>query len=95
MVPWRLPALSTAVPAKGQNYAAGEPSLTRLGRAPGFGERRFAEIADVRAVSGQPGEIANQQDGNTSECGRLHPVQHVNEEARSLNRVKNYMKESP
>ena len=31
----------------------------------------------MRAVPGQPGEIANSQDGSTSDCGHRHPVQHA------------------
>ncbi len=31
----------------------------------------------MRAVPGQPGEIANPQDGSTSDCGHRHPVQHA------------------
>ena len=38
---------------------------------------RNAEEADMRAVPGQPGEIANSQDGSTSDCGHRHPVQHA------------------
>ena len=39
--------------------------------------RRDAEGADMRAVPGQPGEIANPQDSSTSDCGHPHPVQHA------------------
>jgi hypothetical protein len=38
---------------------------------------RDAEEADMRAVRGQPEEIANSQDGSTSDCGHRHPVQHA------------------
>ena len=31
----------------------------------------------MRAVRGQPGEIAYSQDGSTSDCGHRHPVQHA------------------
>ena len=31
----------------------------------------------MRAVPGQPGEIAYSQDGSTSDCGHRHPVQHA------------------
>ena len=31
----------------------------------------------MRAVSGQPGEIANPQDSNTSDFGHRHPVPHA------------------
>jgi hypothetical protein len=30
----------------------------------------------MRAVPGQPGEIANPQDCSASDCGHRHPVQH-------------------
>ena len=38
---------------------------------------RDAEEADMRVVPGQPGKIANSQDGSTSDCGHRHPVQHA------------------
>jgi hypothetical protein len=31
----------------------------------------------MRPVPGQPGEIANSQDGSTLDCGHRHPVQHA------------------
>ena len=38
---------------------------------------RNTEGADMRVVPGQPGEIANTQDSNTSDFGRHHPVPHA------------------
>jgi hypothetical protein len=49
-----------------------EPSSTGVSRL-----RGAPEEADMRAVPGQPSEIANSQDGSTSDCGHRHPVQHA------------------
>jgi hypothetical protein len=72
----RLPDLSAGYSRQTSAIPPLTPKRPSPGTAPpGDLTAAIAEVADTRAVPGQPAEIAAPQDSSTSDCGRRHPVQ--------------------